>query len=92
VHKPPAEDIQTVMWEHAGILRNITGLRNALSSLKSIQTKANHIYSSCLKTVESAELLNLATVASLILQGASSRTKSVGLHYLERTDKKQAVL
>jgi L-aspartate oxidase len=67
-----ADDIRTVMWEHAGIARNAKGLRMALKRIEKIRARLPE---------GATEEMNLADTARLIAEGALKRRESRGGHY-----------
>ncbi|QDZ26070.1 L-aspartate oxidase [Chloropicon primus] len=78
--------IQEIMWEHAGILRNDNDLSRGLEKVK--------VFKSCLEgfkgcsSMQHAQLINMATVAQLVLEGAVRRKRSAGLHHnVDRPEK-----
>ncbi|MCB0386784.1 MAG: FAD-binding protein, partial [Bdellovibrionales bacterium] len=75
------DQIQKIMWQHGGILRDIKQIKNtAIPQIIDIQTKLNQISAT---NTHIAETKNLATCALAILQSASNRTKSLGCHLLK---------
>lgn len=63
------ERIRKIMWDHAGIIRNKTGLQKALEEIKGM--KFNGV----------SETGNIALVSELILKSALLRKESRGTHY-----------
>ncbi|MEZ3145571.1 L-aspartate oxidase [Halobaculum sp. MBLA0143] len=80
-------DLQTLMWDHAGILRTGDSLRTGLDRLGEIRTASEDLGVGPLGS-ESFELaLDVGfavTAAETVLRGALERTESRGAHY--RTD------
>lgn len=77
-------DLQDVMWDHAGIVRNTQGLKQGLVRLKQIGAKVCDICVRGLTAELSAEwyeVANLLTVAELVTTSALMRRESRGLHY-----------
>ncbi|HAJ33969.1 MAG TPA: L-aspartate oxidase [Candidatus Atribacteria bacterium] len=71
------KELQKLMWNKVGIIRNS-------SDLKMAQQKINEwkfIFKSELKTAEEFELANLIILADLITNSASQREESRGAHY-----------
>jgi L-aspartate oxidase len=67
-----AEEIRDVMWNHAGIDRNASGLRIAIRKIEEIEERLPD---------GATEEANLAETAQLILLAALLRTESRGGHY-----------
>jgi len=70
-------EIQQLMWDNVGILREAAGLQAAISRLTAIVRSL----SGALQTKEGYQVANLATVALLVAQAALERTESRGGHY-----------
>jgi succinate dehydrogenase / fumarate reductase flavoprotein subunit len=81
------EEIQPLMWEHAGLLREETSLQEGLDALDAVRKKATDLDVGS-RTDESFELAVdidfMLTTAETVLRGALQRTESRGAHY--RTD------
>lgn len=81
------EEIQSLMWEHAGLLREETSLQEGLDALDAVRKKATDLDVGS-RTDESFELAVdidfMLTTAETVLRGALQRTESRGAHY--RTD------
>src|SRR5688572_30620249 len=75
-----ADDVRSVMWEHAGIDRTAKGLRKGLKLLGEIETRL---------PVGATEEANLIITARLIAESALMRKESRGGHY--RSDFPHAV-
>jgi L-aspartate oxidase len=67
-----ADDVRSVMWEHAGIARTAKGLRECLSILADIERRL---------PVGATEEANMVQTARLIADGALLRKESRGGHY-----------
>jgi L-aspartate oxidase len=82
---PPAEvesvilELQTLMWNKAGIVRSGQGLKEAAQQLEAIESRLPEPV--CRRT---AEARNIHTTAQLIVRSAQARMESRGAHY--RTD------
>ena len=80
-------DLQNLMWEHAGILRDEDSLEAGLDKLAAVRERAADIDAGPL-TSESFEFAVdvgfMLTAAEAVLRGALERTESRGAHY--RTD------
>jgi L-aspartate oxidase len=67
-----ADDVRSIMWEHAGIARTAKGLRECLSVLSAIEQRL---------PVGSTEEANMVQTARLIAEAALLRKESRGGHY-----------
>jgi L-aspartate oxidase len=67
-----ADQIRSLMWDHAGIARTAKGLRTCLGELDDLETRL---------PVGATEEMNLAQTARLIAEGALLRKESRGGHY-----------
>lgn len=74
-------NIKTIMWENAGIVRNKERLTNAKVELAKLSKVLNS--STCSHIVECYEAKNMILVASLIVEAALARENSLGAHYRE---------
>lgn len=70
-------EIQQLMWDHVGILRDAEALKVAIARLTEIVDSL----SGALKTRAGFQVANLATVALLVAQAALTREESRGGHY-----------
>jgi L-aspartate oxidase len=70
-------EIQQLMWDQVGIVRDRPGLELAVDRLTAIV----HSLNGALLTREGFQVANLATVARLIANAALTRTESRGGHY-----------
>jgi len=81
------EELQELMWEHAGLLREENQLDAGLDKLDTVRQKASDIDTGPL-TSESFEFAVdvgfMLTAAEAVLRGAKQRAESRGAHY--RTD------
>ncbi len=72
-------ELQHLMWEHAGVIRNSAGLETAARQLNAWSALAQDS-----RTVRDHEDENLLTAARLLVAAAAAREDSCGAHY--RTD------
>ncbi|MFZ5825933.1 MAG: L-aspartate oxidase [Bacillota bacterium] len=70
-------EVQQLMWDQVGIIREEAGLLSAVERL----TEINASLSGALQTREGFQVANLATVAQLVAQAALIRQESRGGHY-----------
>jgi succinate dehydrogenase / fumarate reductase flavoprotein subunit len=80
-------DIQDLLWEHAGILRDERSLRAGLDALEDLRRRAADMDVGPItsRSFEFAvDVGFMLTAAEAILRGALKRTESRGAHY--RTD------
>ncbi|WP_284010682.1 L-aspartate oxidase [Haloarcula pelagica] len=80
-------ELQHVMWDHAGILRDEAGLRSGLDAVADIRRRADDaaVGPPSSESFEFAvDLGFMLTAAEAVLRGALERTESRGAHY--RTD------
>jgi L-aspartate oxidase len=67
-----ADDVRSIMWEHAGISRTAKGLRECLSVLSAIEQRL---------PIGATEEANMVQTARLITEAALLRKESRGGHY-----------
>ncbi|MBF4993520.1 FAD-binding protein [Arthrobacter gandavensis] len=76
--------LQSLMWEHAGVLRSGSGLREAAGLLDGAAAAPVHSEREPVKALEDA---NLLTCARLVVAAALRRSSPIGAHF--RTDDPQ---
>ncbi|MFA6388483.1 MAG: FAD-binding protein, partial [Patescibacteria group bacterium] len=74
--------IQTIMWETAGIIRNQPNMKRGLTEINKIIVQLLN-YKKLGFNITVQETLNIAEVSRIILTQALSRKTSVGAHYVE---------
>lgn len=72
-------ELQNIMWEGVGIIRNEEGLKNANMKLQNL--KAKFLRNTKCLNISEYELKNMITVAQIIINAALNRKESRGGHY-----------
>ncbi len=75
------KELQQVMSDYVGIVRNDIRLRRAMRRLDLLWEETEKLYEGSSLSPQLLELRNLITVGYLIVKGASFRKESRGLHY-----------
>jgi L-aspartate oxidase len=75
------KEVQQVMSDYVGIVRNDIRLQRALRRLDLLWEETEQLYESSTLSPQLLELRNMITVGYLIVKGASFRKESRGLHY-----------
>jgi L-aspartate oxidase len=75
------KELQQVMSDYVGIVRNDVRLQRAMRRLDLLWEETEQLYESTSLSPQLLELRNLITVGYLIVKGASFRKESRGLHY-----------
>jgi L-aspartate oxidase len=75
------KELQQVMSDYVGIVRNDIRLQRAMRRLDLLWEETEQLYQSSTVSPQLLELRNMITVGYLIVKGASFRKESRGLHY-----------
>lgn len=75
------KELQQVMSDYVGIVRNDIRLQRAMRRLDLLWEETERLYEGSSLSPQLLELRNLITVGYLIVKGASFRKESRGLHY-----------
>jgi L-aspartate oxidase len=75
------KELQQVMSDYVGIVRNNIRLQRALRRLDLLWDETEQLYQNTSVSPQLLELRSLITVGYLIVKGASFRKESRGLHY-----------
>lgn len=75
------KEVQQVMSDYVGIVRNDVRLQRAMRRLDLLWEETEQLYESSSVSPQLLELRNMITVGYLIVKGASFRKESRGLHF-----------
>jgi L-aspartate oxidase len=76
-------NIQSTMWNYAGIIRNRKRLERALADLNYLSHRIEQFYKQAMISRSIIELRNAVLAAHVIVSAAYSNSRSLGCHYLE---------
>ena len=75
------KEVQLVMSDYVGIVRNDVRLHRAMSRVDLLHQETEELYKTTTLSPQLCELRNLITIGYLIIKGAQFRKESRGLHY-----------
>lgn len=75
------KELQSVMSDYVGIVRNDVRLQRAMRRLDLLHEETEQLYEATTLSPQLGELRNLITIGYLIVKGAQFRKESRGLHY-----------
>jgi succinate dehydrogenase/fumarate reductase flavoprotein subunit len=76
--------LKETMWQNVGIIRNQTGLENALKRIDQIKSDSAHVkVSSVENLIALLEFNNMLLLAQVIAKASLLRTETRGAHYRE---------
>ena len=75
------KELQLIMSDYVGIVRNNVRLQRAMRRLDLLWEETEQLYASSTLSPQLLELRNMITVGYLIVKGAGFRKESRGLHY-----------
>jgi L-aspartate oxidase len=76
------QQIQTTMWNYAGVVRSPKRLTRARRILLELREEIQSFYRGCALTRESIELRNAVQTALLVVHAATLNPRSKGCHYI----------
>jgi len=86
------KELQQVMSDYVGIVRNTIRLERAMKRIDLLFDETEHLYQTTTVSPQLLELRNMITVGYLIIKGAAFRKESRGLHYTtDHPDKSKLV-
>ena len=90
------KELQAIMSDYVGIVRNDVRLERAMRRIDLIHAETEALYRTTTLSPQLMELRNLITIGYLIVKGATFRKESRGLHYTtdypEKSPRKQDVV
>lgn len=86
------KEVQGVMSDYVGIVRNSVRLERAMRRIDLLHAETEELYKTTALSPQLLELRNLITAGYLIIKGASFRKESRGLHYTTDYPEKSSLL
>ncbi len=90
------KELQAIMSDYVGIVRNDVRLERAMRRIDLIHAETEALYRTATISPQLMELRNLITIGYLIVKGASFRKESRGLHfttdYPQKSERRQDVV
>jgi L-aspartate oxidase len=86
------KEVQQVMSDYVGIVRNDVRLERAMSRIDLLHTETEELYKTASVSPQLCEVRNLITTGYLIVKSAQFRKESRGLHYNTDYPEKSALL
>ncbi|HVE61849.1 MAG TPA: L-aspartate oxidase [Chitinophagaceae bacterium] len=86
------KELQQVMSDYVGIVRNNVRLQRALKRIDLLFEETETLYQNTTVSAQLLELRNMITVGYLIIKGAAFRKESRGLHYNTDYPHKSAIV
>ncbi len=75
------KELQQVMSDYVGIVRNTVRLNRAMKRIDLLYEETQSLYQTAVVSPQLLELRNMITVGYLVIKGASFRRESRGLHF-----------
>jgi L-aspartate oxidase len=75
------KEVQLVMSDYVGIVRNDTRLARAMARIDLLHSETEKLYQETTLSPQLCELRNLITIGYLVIKGAQFRKESRGLHF-----------
>jgi L-aspartate oxidase len=75
------KEIQLIMSDYVGIVRNTVRLQRAMSRIDLLHAETEELYKTTTLSPQLCELRNLITIGYLVVRSAQFRRESRGLHY-----------
>jgi L-aspartate oxidase len=75
------KELQQVMSDYVGIVRNDIRLQRAMNRIDLLHNETEELYKTATLSPQLCELRNLITIGYLIVKGAQFRKESRGLHF-----------
>ena len=75
------KEVQLVMSDYVGIVRNDKRLERAMARIDLLHNETEQLYQETTLSPQLCELRNLITIGYLVIKGAQFRKESRGLHF-----------